>query len=437
MAMAKRKLETASVEPELILDDWQKQVLAHKGNICLCTGRQIGKSTIVSIRAAMSALENPNTTIMIISSVERQAFLLFEKTLRYLETHHKRQIVTKAKEKPTKSRLKLKNGSVIYCLPAGISGRGIRGFTIDDLYADEAHFIPEDVWDAVIPMLVTRGGRINLLSTPDLIKGKEGYFYECSKDEDFLSLNLSTMEVAEQRQEPQRTLMLDFIEKKKATMSKKSFCAEFLGQFVDKMFQFFPNEWIDQVCSLEKPVQEWDSVYLGVDVAGMGDDESTFESLGRLGDKVYQADHQITTKTRTTETTQKILQLDRQYNYKKIGIDDGGMGVGVHDQLLQENQTKRKILALNNASRNIEEDRRKKLLKEDMYSNLLAMGERKEIKLLNNDEIKASLRSIHIDPDANTFRLTGRYSHITEGIIRSAWLAKGKSLNMQIYTIKT
>ena len=110
----------------------------------------------------------------------------------------------------------------------------------------------------------------------------------------------------------------------------------------------------------------------------------------------------------------------------KIGIDDGGMGVGVFDQLLQEDSTKRKTIPLNNAQRSIGEDRRKRLLKEDMYNNLLAMGERKELKLWDDDEIKASLRSIVVDPESEKFRLTGRYSHIAEGLIRAGWLLKQK-----------
>ena len=54
------------------LDQWQKDVKATKGNMCICSGRQGGKSTIISEDAGDFALENKNKNIMIIASVERQ-----------------------------------------------------------------------------------------------------------------------------------------------------------------------------------------------------------------------------------------------------------------------------------------------------------------------------------------------------------------------------
>ena len=108
-------------------------------------------------------------------------------------------------------------------------------------------FINDDVWAAVTPMLATTGGRINLLSTPDLGKGKTGYFYKCSFDEDFMFKSISTLDVAEKRKEPQRSAMLKHAQKERGRLSKAQFAAEYLGQFVDAMMQVFPNEWIDRV----------------------------------------------------------------------------------------------------------------------------------------------------------------------------------------------
>ena len=120
---------------ELTLDQWQKDILATKGSICLCSGRQVGKSTIVSMKAGNFAMDNPNKTIMIIARVERQALLLFEKVLGYIYEKD-RPSIKRGKDKPTKHKIILKNGSTILCLPAGESGYGIRGYTIDLLIAD-------------------------------------------------------------------------------------------------------------------------------------------------------------------------------------------------------------------------------------------------------------------------------------------------------------
>ena len=124
--------------------------------------------------------------------------------------------------------------------------------------------------------------------------------------------------------------------------------------------------------------------FLGVDVARMGEDETVLFSLQRSNKKkLTQVDMQITTKTLLTDTVRLIKSKDLQYNYKKIYIDDGGMGVGVFDPLLEDSQTKRKVVPINNASRSIDMDnRKKKILKEDLYTNLLRLMEQKRQKNL-------------------------------------------------------
>ena len=111
------------------LDAWQEQILATEGNIVLRSGRQVGKSTVVAIKAGDYAAHNKDKCILIIAAVERQASLLFDKTLGYLADNYKSYI--SKKDKPTRHKIVLTNGSVIYCLPTGLSGYGIRGYTVD------------------------------------------------------------------------------------------------------------------------------------------------------------------------------------------------------------------------------------------------------------------------------------------------------------------
>ena len=71
------------------LDEWQTKILETSGNIALRSGRQCGKSTIISIKAGEFAMKNPKKTILVIAAVERQAYLLFEKVLGYLMQKYK------------------------------------------------------------------------------------------------------------------------------------------------------------------------------------------------------------------------------------------------------------------------------------------------------------------------------------------------------------
>lgn len=424
------------------LDKWQKEVLEHQGNLCLRSGRQVGKSTVISIKAGEYAMNNPNKSIMVVAKVERQALLLFEKILSYIFNKNKLAI-KKGKDRPTKHRLVLKNGSVIHCLPVGESGYGVRGFTIDLLIADEAAFIPEDVWAAITPMLATTGGDIWLLSTPF---GRRGYFYDSFSDPKYKKFHLSNPEVAEKRPEPMRTRMLEHTAEEKKRMSKMQFAQEYLGEFVDELRQLFPDDVIRARMTIKehKPTK---TCFLGVDIARTGGDDTVFASIEQRKGKLINYDIQIFKENKITDTVREIVAKNRTENYKKIYIDDGGMGVGVFDMLSENPETKRKVVGINNARRAIDRDeRRKKLMKEDLYNNLLRLMENGEIELLDREEVFHSLKSVQYeypteDKDKKTrpttMRIFGNDTHIAEALIRAAWCSKDKHLNISISYIET
>lgn len=418
----------------MILDDWQQEILNTEGNICLRAGRQVGKSTIISVKAAQFATSNPNKNILVVASVERQALLLFEKTLSYLLAFHK-TMIKKGKDKPTKHKITLTNGTTIYCLPTGLSGYGIRGYTIDLLIADEAAFIPEEVWTAVTPMLAVTRGNIILLSTPF---GKGGFFYRCFQDPTFKAFHISSEECP--RKNP------EFLEQEKKRMTKLQYAQEYLGEFIDELRQFFPTDVIKKCMTLQKvkPFYRFEgwgesptpaSIFLGVDIARMGEDESVLFSLKMIDkDHLEEIEKEVTEKTLLTDTTKQILLADKRHNYKNIFIDDGGLGVGVFDNLLENEQTKRKVIAINNATRSLdnEEKRTKKIMKEDLYTNLLTLMEQGKIKLAEDEDTMLSLKSVQAEYDEGKLKIFGNYTHITEALIRAAWCANTKRLNIWI-----
>ena len=413
----------------LKLDKWQEEVLATEGNICLRSGRQVGKSTVISIKAGEYATHNKNKVVLVVAAVERQAFHLFEMILYYLDSNYK-SYICKGKKRPTKSKIQLNNGTIIYCLPTGMSGLGIRGYTVDLLIADEAAFIPEEVWTAVTPMLSTtfkRGGSIILLSTPF---GRGGYYYECFKDPSFTNFHVSSEDCERHSKE--------FLEREKNRMTKVQYAQEYLGEFVDELMQFFPTEIIKKSMILtDIDLNKKGDNFLGVDVARMGGDETVLFSLKRLNKEyLEEIDLDISQNTMLPETVRRIKNSDKQYNYKRIYIDDGGLGVGVFDPLLEDDQTKRKVEAINNSSRSLTNDgtRKKKILKEDLYTNLLKIMEEGKIKIKENPDTFLSLKSIQYEyTDDKRLKIFGKYSHITEALVRAAWCLKNKTLNIYIY----
>lgn len=419
------------------LDKWQKQVLETEGNLCLCSGRQVGKSTIISMKAGEYALKNPKKNIMIIASVERQALLLFEKVLSHIYLKNKSAIM-RGKYRPTKHKLRLKNGSVIHCLPTGDSGYGIRGYTIDVLYADEAHFINEEVWQAVTPMLATTGGNIILLSTPF---GSEGYFHRCFYDDKFKSFHISTEEVANSREEPQKTMMLNFLKDEKERMTKLQYQQEYLGLFVGGIQRFIPDDLIDIMCIGKEHIPTSDK-FQGIDLARMGGDETVLISFDRINrNKLIQFDLTIPEPQKITDTARLIIHKDKTIKHKKIYMDDGGLGVGVYDILYEDRQTKNKVVGLNNASREYEKTwhkgkqktKSKTLLGVDMAINFKILAENGKIILFDDPKIRQSLKSMQCDYSDGVLKIYGNYSHIFEALKRGAYCIKDKSLNIMAF----
>jgi len=423
---------------ELQLDRWQKEVLATKGNMCICSPRQMGKSTIISKDAGDFAMNNPKKSIMIIASVERQALLLFEKVLSYIYSENKK-IIKKGKDRPTKHELKLTNGSKIRCLPTGESGYGIRGYTIDRLYADEAAFIKEAVWAAVTPMLSTTGGDIILLSTPF---GIDNYFYRMFHNDNFTSIHVDPEEVIRGRKDPQKTSLIEFRRDEKERMTKLQYQQEHMGLFVGGIQRFIYDELIDEACTIDPniPYIVGKEKFQGIDVARLGGDETVLISLERIKkESLRQINLEIPDGQTLTDTARLVIHKDKELNHKKIYMDDGGLGVGVYDILHEDKQTKRKVIGLNNAKRSIDKlpgkdtPRKKVLLGEDMSINLKVLMEQGKIKLFDDPRIRHSLRSMQYENVDGNLKIYGNYSHIFEALKRAAWCMKDKTLNIYIY----
>ena len=410
------------------LDKWQEEIIQSKEKlIAIRAGRQVGKSTVVSLKAALYALQHPKKTVLIIASVDRQAQLLFEKVVETILVLDRKQVGIK-KNKPTKHHMKLKNGTHVYCLPTGRSGYGIRGYTIDLLIADEAAFIPQEVWTAVVPMLATTKGNIILLSTP---MGMSGYFYECFNDPEYKTWAVSSEDCSR--------ITKEFLEKQKKRMTLLEYAQEFKGEFLEELTQFFSSTLIEQTLTLDPlgipPKNSQRDYYLGVDIARYGGDENAFAVLQYNNkDSLEVVSVETTSNITTTDTLGRIIDLHRIYKFKKIYLDDGGLGAPILDFLLEHNETKRVVVGLNNASRSISREKKKRLLKEDLYGNLLRLMEQSKIKIIKDAAVARSLASIQFEyTTEGNLKIFGRYTHITEAIIRCAWCSMAKGLNIYVH----
>ena len=435
------------------LDNYQKEFLAYRGDKLLCTGRRVGKTYIMA-RGAIDRMLEKKTSVIIFSLTEEQAMLILAMAKEYLSSAQPNALKKKNTE-TNKKTISLKNGSVMRCRPAGDTGDSGRGFEADILIVDEASRMGKFFWISVRPIILMTAGEIWLGSTP---YGKQGYFWEAfnesynlkSEDSRFKVFYITTEQVIKERAltidwtEEKREKILKTLEQDKRTMSHLEYGQEYQGLFMEDLMQFFPDDMIKKAQIMERPERiEKEKVYFaGQDIARMGEDQ-TATSIGYLiNDEIFQVENLVTTKTYLTETYRQNKELNNLYNLNKFFIDDEGIGIGVFDMMIDDDDLKHITIGVNNSKRVIDsEGKEKGILKTDLYYNLRTMLEQGKIHLLKDETIFNSLKSVQYEYTTDVkgnpqIRIFGNNTHIAEALIRLAQAIKYKDLNLMIYSIK-
>jgi len=443
-------------QPWKTLDKWQKDYIntPPEQDCFLLTGRQSGKTAAMSIKCVEMCVHHfkKEQNILICSITEKQAYRMLAKALVYARMKYPKLVIEKGKDKVTKHKLLFgeavrkgkktiyKNVRGIYSYAAGESGEGLRGDTIKKLMIDEGSRMSEEFFIATTPMLSVAKGSMDIASTPFGTRHKDGeekFFYKCSKDEHYKRFYISAEDC------PRHTK--EFLEREKERMTKLQYAQEYLAQFLDQLQQFFNPEDIEACWTGNRPKQELipkSNNYLGCDVARKGIDKFTFEIVNKIrkSNGIFYLNHIENISTNNVpipESTRKIISLNQIYNFKKEYIDSGGMGITVCDLLRENNLNKGKVIEINNASRRYQEDgeeKKKGILKEDLYKNLAVLLEKRRITLLRDDDIKAALNSIQYEySDNGKLIIWGYDDHVVEGLARACWCTKDKSLNIMAF----
>lgn len=445
------------------LDKWQQDILEDEENhILLGKGRRIGATHLFAIKAVewLRTHHNPHPTSQIVcaSLTIDQAQLL----IAFATSHAQKEcpeLIGKGKDKPTLNRLILKvkkNRRILLAKPVGDTGRSARGFEGQVLMIDEAPFQPDLFFTAATPILATTNGRIWMWGTFD---GQEGYFWKnyekaiIKKDPKarFKVWEMNSETVSRKRPvskswtQEQKEGFIEFLKEEKDDMSEMAYAQEYLGIAAIDKRQFYSDDWIEKVCSIDESKQIIPNKgvnFGGFDLARMGGDYFTSEILKSISRKnTIQVDHYKRRLLLTTDNEDLIIEYTKKWNCKQSGIDAGAgtLGVSVFDHLQKIPYMKRKTVAMNNREISIDqEEGKQKLFHEDMHDNLRAMGERGEIHLFDRDDIKSSFRSVRWDlvTDAHGLskvKISGRDIHIVQGVIRAAELANNKSLNIMAF----
>ena len=145
-----------------------------------------------------------------------------------------------------------------------------------------------------------------------------------------------------------------------------------------------------------------------------------------------------TSRVSTVDTIERIKSFESVWNFNKIFIDDAGVGGAVTDVLIDS--LGRKVMGLNNASKRFQiqgEEKKKGILKEDLYSNALMLMETGKLEIISNLSLLRSLKSVTYEYGGTgsngKVKIYGDYAHLAEALVRSVWCLKEKGLALYCY----
>jgi len=223
------------------LDPWQSEVLTSDADrIILNCCRQSGKSTVAALLGLHLAVYEPGSLILLLSPSLRQSSELFQRVHGFY-----RAIADDTPPlRESALRLELRNGSRVISLPG--KEATVRGYSgVDLLIIDEASRVPDDLYNAIRPMLAVSNGRLILLSTPF---GKRGFFYETwGGAEDWLKLRITGEECSR--------ISETFLKREKRSMPHWFYSQEYCCSFEESEAAVF--DWQAIVDASREAIETW------------------------------------------------------------------------------------------------------------------------------------------------------------------------------------
>lgn len=310
--------------------DYQKEFLDSDSNRKLfVAGRRVGKSRSAAWKALWYAITHSDAEVLLTAKTQRQSMELFRQIKSEIRS-------SKAEEdewgiqRETRTEVNFSNNSRIVCLPLGRDGSNIRGYGADLLIVDEAAYVPEDIFQEVLmPFLAVGENQFVMISTP---RGKRGFFWK-RYDEAQRGENRYFVQQVPTWENPR--VPEQWVENQKKNLTPMQFKREIRGQFDENADAYFTEEEVthEEVAVGHPVTRETDDVYLGVDLAHTGDDESVYISVDSNGN-IFDIEH--TKQKQLTDAMGRIRELDNYNQYNKILIDQTGLGAGVVDQVQED-----------------------------------------------------------------------------------------------------
>ena len=304
--------------------------------ITVVSPRQVGKSLLLVNLILYYGINDKGSKIGVITPIYQQARKLMEDLYEAIKDSG---IVETTNF--SNFEIKLKTGSKIY-FRSSEREDGLRGYTFDYLFLDEASYQSEDAWKrAIQPTALVHGKKVVLFSTP---RGRDWFYEHYQMGQDVNYPNHASVRM-QQGDNP-------YIDKEEIAAAKRSlpdsiFRAEYLGEFLEGESQVFQNFNANCFDKWPKPQGK---CYIGVDLAQTGDYTvaTVIDSTGAVVE-IYRDNHK---EWETMQTN--IIQLARKYG-ATVMIETNSMGSVILEGIKKKYQDTHGFNTSNQSKRDIVE----------------------------------------------------------------------------------
>lgn len=275
--------------------------------------RQVGKTTMAENILLECAINHKNTLSALIEPTLDQCRRVYKEMVRAIE-----ETPILLRKNDSLLEIELRTGSIILFKSAE-QRDNLRGFTITGvLVVDECAFIPDEIFDILMPTTDVHKAPILLISTPKLKQGAYYRYYMAGLDPkhqtitsiDFNDFDTSFL-LPPERLELYRTMM-----------PRAQFQTEYLGEFLDSDAILFTNL---REC-VGAPSQDYTKLYVGIDWgSGSGGD---YTSVCAFNDKGQMQFIEYFNDKPTFEQVQYICAILNRYASKIASIQPESNSIG-------------------------------------------------------------------------------------------------------------
>ena len=360
----------------------------HKNKVIVC-GRRSGKTQMIAGEIIRGGVLKEYRKQIVIAPIFKQAMIVFNKIL---ELMHQGGVYDdiEASLKSPYPKIIFKNGAFVDFGSAD-NPDSLRGEAYDRVFIDESAFIKKGGMDVIKPLTFDTGAPIWETTTPwgkgDIWdrwrRGQKG-------DPDYGCFHYNYKDNPYIHPEGIKEIEKDIVEWGEDSVYVQ---CEILGNFVEDRDVYFKQELVESCIEdygMEFPHPK--SLFvMGVDIAGMGEDESVFivvEQDMHGGTKVNFITNYEKNKPR--EIVGMVKVLDEKYHFEKVYLDETGAGEGPTDWL-KESLSEDRVEGIKFSVKS----------KMDMYSNLKKMMQQGKIKFPNHKKLIYQLLDLRYEIMSN------------------------------------